>query len=498
MKLSLTLLAAAIIGTAHSVSALDITCTTPGTLCDAGIPAETVSLSVSGTINAADFAYITDNLTSLTSLDLQNVSIAPYEGTALVTGVMRADANTLPQCALIGSKVSSINLPAGLTAIGDAALAGLPITDITIPPTVTTLGSGVFSRCTSLTSLTIPASVNVVGDNLARGCTSLTTVNIEGNIGGVPAYAFDGCTSLKSFKARASLSGVGNYAFSGCSSLAKFDFTPALSVIGDYAFYGTSLSVADMSACVGMKSLGAYSFGDCAKLTSVTIPEGVTSVGVGAFFNDSKITAIYMPQTITVLNALTFKGLTEITNVSNIMHQHVTEIGDYALTGWHKIESVNMSGELEHVGDHAMEDWKSLKSINADRLRTIPSMGEKVWDGIDQSKVALYVHLSDIEMYKEAPQWGDFDVQQIPNDVQEVISDPESTVRIYMSGNDICVLSDNDIELVEVYDTGGMLLVRVEPYDTAAMINVSDITSRLLIVRALCQGDRVTTAKLKR
>lgn len=498
MKLSLTFLAAALIGTAPAVSALDITCNTPGSLCDASIPAETTSLTISGTINAADFVYITDNLTSLTSLNLQNATITAYQGDALTTGVMRSDVNELPMCALLGSKVSDLTLPAGLTAIGDAALAGLPITDITIPSTVTTLGSGVFSRCTSLTSLTLPSSVTTVGDNLARGCTSLTSATIEGNIEGVPAYAFEGCTSLKTFKARTSLGAIGDHAFSGCIALTKFDFTPALTTIGDYAFYGTSLTQANMSACIGMESVGAYSFGDCAELLQVTIPEGVTSIGVGAFFNDSKITAIYMPQTVTVLNALTFKGLNHITNVSNIMHQHVTEIGDYALSGWHKIESVNMSPLLEHVGDHAMEDWLSLKSINADRLHTIPSMGEKVWDGIDQSKVALYVHLNDIEMYKEAPQWSEFNVQQIPNTVQEVVSDPESTVKIYMSGNNICVLADNDIESVEVYDPAGMLLVRVEPYDTAAMISADDITSHLLIVRTICSDNRVTTAKLKK
>ena len=82
-------------------------------------------LKVTGTMDARDFFFITDKLNDLTSLDLSQVTIAPFErNTALYGTVTKYDANEIPRTAFFGKKLTTVSLPAGLETIGFAAFAG--------------------------------------------------------------------------------------------------------------------------------------------------------------------------------------------------------------------------------------------------------------------------------------------------------------------------------------------------------------------------------------
>ena len=154
------------IGLILSIFSLGIVANATDVTTQAGKLAESVAddltattLTITGEINAADIAFIAENMTELTTLDMSAVKIVAYSGEPIITGKKAYAENTLPAYSLMGTKISSIVLPLGLIEIGEASLSSTPITSITIPETVTTIGQGAFSKCDELVSVELPASV---------------------------------------------------------------------------------------------------------------------------------------------------------------------------------------------------------------------------------------------------------------------------------------------------------------------------------------------------
>ena len=156
---------------------------TAGGLANAVDDVNITVLKVTGTMDARDFLFITESLTELTSLDLSQATIVPYNNDkALYSTVTVYNGNEIPRTAFFGKKLTTVNLPRGLQTIGFAAFAGcyqlhsitLPasvvyiddyafagsgLTSVVIPRTVTGMGKGVFSRCESLTSAVVDCMV---------------------------------------------------------------------------------------------------------------------------------------------------------------------------------------------------------------------------------------------------------------------------------------------------------------------------------------------------
>ncbi len=85
------------------------------------------------------------------------------------------------------------------------------------------------------------------------------------------------------------LESIGAYAFGYCSKLTSISL-PACTNVGSNAFNNcSSLTTVDLSACT---SVDNFAFGYCSKLTSISLPT-CTSVGNNAFYGCSKLTSIH-------------------------------------------------------------------------------------------------------------------------------------------------------------------------------------------------------------
>ena len=72
------------------------------------------------------------------------------------------------------------------------------ISKIDIPDGVTSIGDFAFEYCTSLTSVNISNSVKNIGGEAFSGCSKLTSITIGNGVTSIGNWAFDDCTSLKS------------------------------------------------------------------------------------------------------------------------------------------------------------------------------------------------------------------------------------------------------------------------------------------------------------
>jgi hypothetical protein len=108
------------------------------------------------------------------------------------------------------TSIKTLNLPFGLTSIGEWAL---------LPFGLTSIGNDAFSGCSGLTSVTIPNSVTSIGDRAFMSCRGLTSVTIPNSVTSIGDWAFYDCSGLTSVTIPNSVTSIGYGAFLDCSGL---------------------------------------------------------------------------------------------------------------------------------------------------------------------------------------------------------------------------------------------------------------------------------------
>lgn len=463
-------------------------------------PSEETSLTVTGSLDVTDFDFLRE-MTSLESLDLSGVTIAPYQGRKSETGQTSSPAGVLPYCALMSGNFSTLVLPAGLTEIADGALGNTRVRQLVIPSTVTRIATGAFSGMTALETITLPASVREIGNMVFKDCKALKTVVIEAPLTALPASSFQGCESLTSVKLPASLTSVGARAFAGCTALTSVDFPASLTSVGDEAFSHSGLTAADLSGCEGLTSVGDWAFANCGSLRTVALPGSVGALGVGAFFKDAAIDASLaqlLPEgTDTVADYLLYG--TSV-NPEDIGDTSLETVGKYALSGL-SAQKITLPATLKMLDDNAMERW-TVEHIDATALQEAPPLGTSVWEGVDQPQVTLLVGVGQGDYYKELPQWQDFNVVALSGtDAPTIDNDAEANTGLTAAfdGTVLHLAASVDIRAAQLYDVSGRCFTIAQNFQSPTMqVDTAPYDARVFIVRVLLADGSTPVLKLVR
>ena len=269
----------------------------------------------------------------------------------------------------------NIILPDSLKTIDTDAFASCGhVMSLTLRNGITNIGNDAFSRCYALTTVTIPDSVTTVGSTAFAYCAGLNSVWIGNGLTNIDTGAFYACTKLNNI-----VVGASNLAYSASDGML-YDKTQATLLLCPEGWAG------DYAVPDGVTSIGYGAFGNCLKVTSVTLPNSLTtlqggafsgcyamsnvvlstilvSIGDGAFWGNA-LTSVTLPGTVTTIgpNAYGFNGyLRNITIPSS-----VTSIGGNAFYECTKLAGIFIPGSVTNIGDAAF-CWSGLTSI------TIPS-----------------------------------------------------------------------------------------------------------------------------
>ena len=493
MKIKL-ILVSLLISMSLCASAISVT-STPGNLASqVGENTSEASLIVTGEMNASDFEFIADKMTSLTVLDLSEAVIVAYSGKPILLGRTDYPANTIPAYALAGSQIQSITLPNGLQVIGEGAFSSTKLTTINIPETVTKIEIGAFSNCDELAEVVIPATVGNLGSHAFLDCDNLATINL--GVSKINASTFARCKSLNKVSAN-TLTEIGEGAFAGCTALEEFTFAPSLKVIGNSAFQATGLKAIDFSATEKLDSIGAWAFAQCGALTNAVMNNNTSKIGEGAFFDNASLVTFNLPTSCTVLPDYIFKGNISI-DTTYMLNHNVTSIGNYALIDLHHVTSFTLPNSLQYVGDNAFEGWSSLSQLNAEGLNEVPELGENVWEGVDQSKAYLTVNKDMADAFSAADQWKEFIITGASS--VEGIDDDKVVNRVSASfvGYNLIVKADIEIKEVSVFDSSARQFAIELANSTEVVINTSDWDCPFYIVKVILSDDTMATLKVAR
>lgn len=418
------------------------------------------SLTINGSVNAADLHKIALTCKSIETLDLSNAKIHEYSGKPIVTNQSTYPADELPAYCLSDLKASNIKLPSSLKSIGDGALMNSEITEITIPASVTSIGVGAFANCTKLRTLHVPATVTAIGSHAFKSCTSLTDVSFDAVQ--VPDECFTDCTKLAKVTFGNGVKSIGEEAFNGCTALysVTYNSPSSLASIGAGAYESTGVADVNLGNFTSLKSIGSHAYANCSQLETVQLPEGLESLGAGAFADCPKLTYISFPEGITEIPDLVLKGASSITDLKSVIHEDVSSIGRLAFAGDKSVATVSLPETLTFIGSGAFEAWDALGSIFAEKLGNVPALGSDVWLGVNCSSVELFVKENMFDAFKSADQWQDFNVK-IYNSESSILDIPEEgdfELHIALKGNELELNSGKPMEIITIYDLNGRMI----------------------------------------
>ena len=456
-KLFLLLLVTAI--TALSGHGLTIT-NNAGKLADALQDNTSITaLTVTGTMDARDFLFITNELNELATLDLSGVTILPFNnknGAALYGTITNYLGNEIPRTAFFGKKLTSVTLPSTLQSIRFAAFAGCDLLhSVTLPASLTYIDDYAFAG-SGLTSINIPATVQDMGKGVFARCEALQSAVLDCRYLG--DFAFLGDINLSNVQIGPNVNSIFRAVFSGCSALSSVNFDPAcrLTRIDDEAFINSGLESIDINS-LNLGTIGDWTFAQT-HLSSIVLAEGMTRMGEGALAHNPLLTTVTFPgmghdraggrmapthnHTVAVVSDYTFAD-DSLLNAGAMLPKGVNTIGNYALYNVSAaIDTMRLPSTVTSLGDMAMAGMTGMEVLKTDAVE-VPAVGNDVWAGVDQPAVPLIAPNDEsLRAYQQADQWmyfffniDDFIVGDVNDDGYVTIADVTALID-YLLGSD--------------------------------------------------------------
>ena len=422
--------------------------TTAGNLSSV-IPADELKelreVKLTGTVNAADFFFIRDNIKEAKTIDMSEVQIEACEvsGVSYAANEIPANAFYEPYASTGLSRLSTFYFPLSVESIGENALYQsiiLRTTNLAELPVLRIIKAGAMSRCTRLREVELPASLEEIGATAFAHNSQLSDVTIapESQLRLLGKNAFNGCIKLSSLDFSATqLEEVGEQAFNACSILNSVLLPASVKYIGEAAFMYTSVNQIDWSHLVGMRVVEGSMFYGVGTLNSVILPHSVEQIKASAFALCSGLSTISLPY-------------------------HLVAIGDWAFA-----------------------NCTSLRTIVCP-TPIVPQVGYLAFQGVNTSAVEVQVLESVLPLYENDADWGYF---QLKGDAFTGISVGEhQDLQVCRRYGNVEIVSPIAIKSVAIYAYNGTML-RQERIDNMQAIIELSATEHCIVSIAFVDGN---------
>lgn len=296
-----------------------------------------------------------------------------------------------------GKDVKSVTITGDVTEIvGSAFTFCSNLTQVTITATgITSIGASAFQNTKSLTTIEIPASVTTIG-NAAFAGSGISTFTVAEGSSSFKADAdckalltSDGKTlvvfapkATGSYTIPGGVETIGPYSFE-TSALTSLVIPSSVKTIGESAFYLSALTSIEIGEAV--ETIEAMAFFSSA-LTSIVIPESVKTIGEAAF-TLSALTSIVIPKSVETIGDAAFSQSSALTTVT-FEGETAPDIGAGIFFYCNNLTSILVPANATgYTGDSASDNWKTWEKkikvgqTQTDGVDTVPNGGTLIGDG---------------------------------------------------------------------------------------------------------------------
>ena len=383
-----------------------IDCTEPGTLKECITAADKdytriKNLKVTGTVNAYDFFFMRDEMTTLQSVNMQTARIAAVDGYA---------ANEIPNSAFDG-KASLVRFvfPENIVRIGSMAFGGTNLSgSLMLPNSVTEIGGSAFSGCPFGGTLSLPQSLTKIGDSVFWCCGFHGNLNLPELINNIGDCAFSNCDGFTGqLILPKSLESIGYRAFDFCMGFSgSLEIPPKVTRIASETFNGCSGLDGTLTLPDNIMVIEEYAFARCRFRGTLDLPDNITVIGNSAFADNQFSGTLVLPSTLTTIGSGSFDGNSRLIGIVE-MPENIITVSQNVFANCSQLQGVILSKNTEFVGEGAFENCFQLNSIVSNAINP-PQLAESAFNGVAKDNFTVEVPEASVASYSVAPGWKEF------------------------------------------------------------------------------------------
>ncbi|NLA76647.1 MAG: leucine-rich repeat domain-containing protein [Clostridiales bacterium] len=224
-----------------------------------------------------------------------------------------------------------------------------------------------WTKSTGLT-LTIPSHIDgktVVGIGVQafENCRSFSSIVFPDTLEYIAHYAFRGCTRLRTLTVPEGVTSIKTGAFYNCTGLYSIALPKTLTQLGENAFYNTFWFNDKRKGLIYLDSVLYTYKGGISQDMPVSIAEGITCIADRAFGNCAKLTAVTLPSTLRSIGFLAFSGCDALKEI--VLPDSLETIGSYAFMSCTGLREVNLPAAVNSLGDYVFAGCSRLEKITA-------------------------------------------------------------------------------------------------------------------------------------
>ncbi len=437
-------------------------------------PVATITnLTISGNLDARDVQFICDSMDILEVLDISNTTIIEYkgrEGTQCNIDTIYP-ANEMPRYSFY-----FVYNPSSPVFFHKKSP---PLTTVFFPSNLTSIGDYAFFDSDLEGILELPDSLIIIKQNAFGLCSNLTDVRFPQNLTFIDYQAFIQCSGLTGIlHFPDSLVSIGTAVFKDCVGLMEVSFPLNLTSIADYAFAGCTGLTDILKLPDNLNYVDAFAFFNCSNLTQITFSQKITTIGKYAFMRCSSLAgSLELPDNLITIEEAAFRNCTGL-------------------------EQLIFPTTLKTIESESFYNCNSLKKIT--NPNPIPiSIDSSVFSGVDKKACTLKIPVASIELYKSAPVWQDFFIEEEDTTNLKTIENPDDMLFVYPNPTTSQLQITNyglritDYKIYDVMGRNVYLFTRPRVHSSTIDIDISPLPAGIYFLQIQTKKEIITRKIIK-
>lgn len=301
------------------------------------------------------------------------------------------------------TEIHNLEIPSGVTSIGNYSFRGFNLISVIIPNTVISIGREAFAHCRSLISVIIGTGVTTIGNdafydsnlkkviwlpntpptgyrNVSSKVSYASSINydlqiiypflssmfIVDGIKYVPTSPSERTCDVIDYSYNEKVSNINIH-----STVTYNGIEMKVNKILPYAFYNND----DVESifCYNVGIIDNYSFCECSNMKSITIGKDATSIGEGVFQDCIALQSVDIPDEINSLGESVFSGCLSLSTIN--IGNGIGEIRKHSFKDCKVLEAINIPHSVRVIDNFAFEGCIGLKYLIIDNRDEELSLG---------------------------------------------------------------------------------------------------------------------------